>query len=118
MSKAPDNATPKLWLVRRSANARTHRGPRLHWLAIASNGPKQVTLAKPYCGRISFKRSELDAWCLSETPEAAIATFRERAERWRENALEDLGRADRDLAFVEHRAIEDVLRHAKEEVSP
>ena len=48
---------PKLWLVRRSANARTHHGPRLYWLAIAVNGPKQVTLVKPYCGRIAFKRS-------------------------------------------------------------
>lgn len=106
---------PKLWLVRRSANSRTHRGPRLYWLAIASNGPKQVTLVKPYCGRIAFKRSELDTWGLSETPEAAIALFRERAERWRENALEDLGRADRDLAFATHRPIESVLQHAKEE---
>jgi hypothetical protein len=108
---------PKLWLVRRSANARTHRGPRLHWLAIASNGPKQVTLAKPYCGRISFKRSDLDAWGLSETPEAAIELFRERAQRWRDSALEDLGRADRDLAFVEHRDIASVLRYAKEMAS-
>jgi hypothetical protein len=105
---------PKLWLVRRSANARTHRGPRLYWLAIASDGPKQVTLAKPYCDRISFKRAELDTWGLSETPEAAIKLFHERALRWRENALEDLGRADRDLAFVEHRLIENVLRYAKE----
>ena len=109
--------SPKLWLVRRSANARTHRGPRLYWLAIESNGPKQITLAKPYCGRISFKRSELDTWGLSETPEAAITLFRERAQRWRENALEDLGRADRDLAFAAHRTIEGALRHAKEEVS-
>lgn len=106
--------SPKLWLVRRSANARTHRGPRLYWLAIALNGSKQVTLAKTYCGRISFKRAELDTWGLSETPEAAIAQFHERAIRWRENALEDLGRADRDLAFVKHRTIESVLQHAKE----
>jgi hypothetical protein len=109
--------TPKLWLVRRSANARTHRGPRLYWLAIASHGPKQVTLAKPYCGRISFKRSELDAWGLSETAEAAIELFRDRAHQWRENALEDLGRADRDLAFAAHRTIANALRYAKEEGS-
>lgn len=107
----------KLWLVRRSANARTHRGPRLHWLAIASSGPKQVTLAKSYCGRISFKRSELDVWGLSETPEAAIELFRDRATRWREHALEDLGRAERDLAFAEHRTIDSVLRYAQEERS-
>lgn len=110
-------APKRLWLVRRSANSRTHRGPRLYWLAITSNGPKQVTLAKPYCGRISFKRSELDSWGLSETPEEAISLFRDRARRWRECALEDLGRADRDLAFVTHRTIESVLQHAKEEVS-
>lgn len=105
---------PKLWLVRRSANARTHRGPRLYWLAIAVNGPKQVTLSKPYCGRIAFKRTELATWQLSETPEAAIELFREHAERWRERALEDLGRADRDLAFANHRTLDSVLRHAKE----
>lgn len=105
---------PKLWIVRRSANARTHRGPRLYWLAIAVDGPKQVTLAKPYCGRIAFKRSELATWQLSETPEAAIAAFRDLAERWRESALEDLDRADRDLAFANHRTIESVLRYAKE----
>lgn len=109
--------SPKLWLVRRSANARTHRGPRLYWLAIASKGPKQITLVKPYCGRIVFQRSALDTWDLAETPEAAMELFRERAQHWRAIALEDLGRADRDLAFVEHRTIEDVLRHAKEEVS-
>lgn len=110
-------ATPKLWFVRRSANARTRRGPRLYWLAIATNGPKQITLAKSYCGRISLKRSEFDTWGLSETPEAAIELFRERANHWRELALEDLGRADRDLAFTEHRTIESVLRYTKEEVS-
>ena len=105
---------PKLWIVRRSANARTHRGPRLYWLAIAVNGPKQVTLARPYCGRIAFKRTELATWHLSETPEAAIALFRELASHWREVALEDLGRADRDLAFCDHRTLDSVLRHAKE----
>ena len=105
---------PKLWMVQRSANARTHHGPRLYWLAIAINGPKQVTLAKPYCGRIAFKRSELESRCLSETPEDAIAAFQERAEWWRERALEDLGRADRDLAFATHRTIDSVLQYAKE----
>ena len=112
-------AIPKLWIVRRSThwNGRTGRGPRLYWLAIAVNGPKQVTLMKPYCGRICFKRSELDAWNLAETPEAAVATFRDLAQRWRENALEDLSRADRDLAFTGHRDLESVLRYAKEEVS-
>lgn len=109
--------TPKLWLVRRSTNARTHHGPRLYWLAIASNGPKQIMLVKPYCGRIAFKRSELDTWGLSETPEAAIELFHDRASRWRESALEDLGRADRDLAFVKHRDIDSVLRYAKEQAS-
>ncbi len=111
------NDIPKLWLVRRSANARTHRGPRLYWLAIASNGPKQVTLAKSYCGRISFKRSELGDWRLSETPEEAIALFQESALHWRACAQEDLERAERDLAFVKHRPIENALRYAKEEVS-
>ena len=43
--------------------------------------------------------------------------FREHAERWREIALEDLGRADRDLAFTAYRTIDSVLRHAKEIVS-
>ena len=106
---------PKLWIVRRSANARTHRGPRLYWLAIAVNGPKQVTLVKPYCDRIAFKRADLRAWLLSETPEAAMELFRERAERWREIALEDLGRADRDLAFTSRRrTIDSVLRYAEE----
>lgn len=110
---------PKLWIIRRSTSwdGRKGRGPRLYWLAIAVNGPKQVTLAKPYCGRICFKRSELDTWGLSETPEAAIEAFRALATHWREVALEDLARADRDLAFVDHRDIERVLRYAKEEVS-
>jgi hypothetical protein len=113
----PPTRDQRLWIVRRSANSRTGRGPRLHWLAIASNGPKQVTLAKPYCGRISFKRSELAEWGLLETPEAAIALFQERALHWRECAREDLAHAERDLAFVAHRTIENVLRYAKEEVS-
>lgn len=102
----------KLWFVRRSANSRTGRGPRL-----ASSGPKQITLAKPYSGRISIKRSELDAWGLSETPEAAIELFRDRAYHWRAIAMEDLEHADRDLAFAAHRPIESVLQYAKEEVS-
>lgn len=105
---------PRLWHVRRSANARTHRGPRLYWLAIAVNGPKQVTLVRPYAGRIAFKRTELARWLLSETPEAAIAAFRERAALWRENALEDLRRAERDLAYADHRDVESALRYAKE----
>lgn len=104
----------KLWIVRRSANARTHSGPRLFWLSIALDGPKQVKLTNPYCGRITFKRSELESWGLSVTPEEAIARFRDLAEHWRESALEELGRADRDLAYANHRTIESALRAAKE----
>jgi hypothetical protein len=108
------SSVPRLWIVQRSANARTHHGPRLLWLAIAVNGPKQVTLVKPYCGRIAFKRTELGDWHLLETPEEAIAAFRERAQWWRECALEDLGRADRDLAFTTPRSIESTVRYARE----
>lgn len=100
--------------MHRSANAKTHRGPRLFWLAITADGPKQVTLSRPYYGRITFKRSELAAWELSETPEGAIAQFRDSAERWRLLALEALGRADRDLAYANHRTLGSALQYAKE----
>lgn len=108
-------STDKLWTVRRSANGKmTHRGPRLQWIAVASSGPKQFTLVKPYCGRITLKRSELESWGLSETPEDAIAAFRAKAEWWRECALEEVRHAERDLAFANHRSLDSVLRYAKE----
>ncbi len=86
----------------------------MHYLTIAVNGPKQVTLARRYCGRITFKRSELASWGLSETPEDAVRVFTERANHWHDAAIEDLRRAERDLGFVQHRGMADILRYAEE----
>ena len=106
-----------LWSVDRSyANVLKGRGPRLRFHRILRQGPRSVLLDRQIGHRL-FKRGDLNGnkWHLYETPLEAVTGFGQRAEGWRDRALGEVAWADRDLAFVEHRSMESIMRYAKEE---
>lgn len=105
-----------LWSVDRSTNNITRgRGTRLRYHRILRQGPRSVLLARDTPGRRLFLRTQLgDRWSLYETPSEAITGFRNRAEHWRDCALNDVAWAERDIAFAELRPLESILRHARE----
>lgn len=106
--------TMRVWYVQRGSG---RRRARLRWISLARRTSKTIVLATPRGGRVTFRRRDLHRFGLFETPIEAIRDFMVLAKHWRDVALDEVRRAEMDLAIGEVPAVSLVLRAVEDDAA-